>query len=709
MQGYRYQLLVVFLVLLVPMNSIAQFNPAYATRNSYRGSHKRIVDTLNDYEGFDGEYRHGLTKVSKFGKYGFLDSTFKEKIPCRYDRVPYFDEYGHSEVEIGDSMGVIDTLGNEILPVLFENIKWMHYYPFASDLIFADSAGFWGAYNRKGTQIIPHIYSSLKYMEDGGNKYSDYILLEQDGKMEVRKSDGRKIIPLLYYNIYQSPVDEPIFIVSSKDRKCSGVLDSNGKAIIEYGEQFIRIRKDFAIVYKNKKLAALNKYGKILTECKYDYISNIHEARMEVKVDDKYGFIDTNGLEITEAKYDFVSDFDQGYAYVSVKWKWGLIDFDGCEVIPLIYNKKNDSEFVSEVKKLKADWEKSSDRWKLLEDSKKSHNKQLIKPDLLLTSIEGHAKEYIRIGYFSDSLVLVMNEDYLYGYVNIKGEEVIPCIYNEAESFEKGCARVKKNGKTWYINTKGKLLTIDSLIKHRIDGYTFRHLKQIAKSDPYDFSDDNFIPRLFGNYNVFNEGKAVVSISRKEGYLDTLGFYGHFKYEFARRFTDGMAPVANEDYLWGFINDSFKLVVEQVYKNVYSFNEGLAAVKKDDLWGFIDKSGNCVVNYKYIKVSDFINGFSSVGLDTCINGFVTKRFGVIDKVGNTILPFVFYGLSNFNNEGFGCFSNSLGSGIVNLKGEEIIPPVFRDISISGNIITGTTLNGENLILDTSGKILARLK
>lgn len=42
------------------------------------------------------------------------------------------------------------------------------------------------------------------------------------------------------------------------------------------------------------------------------------------------------------------------------------------------------------------------------------------------------------------------------GYINMEGEEFIPCKYEEIFPFEGGKAKVKRNGKFGYINEQGE-------------------------------------------------------------------------------------------------------------------------------------------------------------------------------------------------------------------------------------------------------------
>ena len=61
--------------------------------------------------------------------------------------------------------------------------------------------------------------------------------------------------------------------------------------------------------------------------------------------------------------------------------------------------------------------------------------------------------------YFHEGVSPVQNENGLWGYVNVDGQEVIPCQWDEAYPFDAGLALVAySDGKTAYIDHAGKIV-----------------------------------------------------------------------------------------------------------------------------------------------------------------------------------------------------------------------------------------------------------
>ena len=66
-------------------------------------------------------------------------------------------------------------------------------------------------------------------------------------------------------------------------------------------------------------------------------------------------------------------------------------------------------------------------------------------------------KRYNEVYEFSEGFARV-TRDGKSGFINAKGEEVIPLKYDDADSFSEGVASCKKDGKWGYINTKGEVV-----------------------------------------------------------------------------------------------------------------------------------------------------------------------------------------------------------------------------------------------------------
>lgn len=92
------------------------------------------------------------------------------------------------------------------------------------------------------------------------------------------------------------------------------------------------------------------------------------------------------------------------------------------------------------------------------------------------------------------------------------------------------------------------------------------------------------------------------------------------RYREIGNFKDGLASFITKDDKIGFIdtqgNEVIKAQYEHIYYgNHYSFNEGLASVRKSNLEGFIDTKGNEIIPLQFDYVGEFSEGVATVSID----------------------------------------------------------------------------------------------
>lgn len=93
--------------------------------------------------------------VSRNGKMGFLDLNGREVIPCTYDEVGTF-KLGRALVRVGNHFGIIDTLGNIILPIEYsDNTSKGHKYVYYDSLALVERDGLLGYVDLQGHFVIP--------------------------------------------------------------------------------------------------------------------------------------------------------------------------------------------------------------------------------------------------------------------------------------------------------------------------------------------------------------------------------------------------------------------------------------------------------------------------------------------------------------------------------------------------------------------------
>jgi hypothetical protein len=74
------------------------------------------------------------------------------------------------------------------------------------------------------------------------------------------------------------------------------------------------------------------------------------------------------------------------------------------------------------------------------------------------------------------------------------------------------------------------------------------------------------------------------------------------QFDLMGNFGDGLAPVySNDKKLWGYVNQSGKLVMEYQFEDIRPFKHGYAAVKKEGRWGLLNTAGKEILPFEYRK------------------------------------------------------------------------------------------------------------
>lgn len=180
----------------------------------------------------------------------------------------------------------------------------------------------------------------------------------------------------------------------------------------------------------------IDKNGEYIISPKFDGASDFSEGLAVVKIDWSRGYVDKAGKFVIEPQFQQANSFSEGLACVMLDDKWGYINKEGIYVIPLQYD--NAKDFHNGVASVKI-----GEDWVYIDKAG-----QRVSPVDEPNDAESQHSEWPALKQEGDKL----------GYVDEKGEFVIPPSYIDAAPFYDGVARVKR-GRTskWeFINTMGK-------------------------------------------------------------------------------------------------------------------------------------------------------------------------------------------------------------------------------------------------------------
>ncbi|MFT5819647.1 MAG: hypothetical protein ACI8ZM_000872 [Crocinitomix sp.] len=245
------------------------------------------------------------------------------------------------------------------------------------------------------------------------------------------------------------------------------------------------------------------------------------------------------------------------------------------------------------------------------------------------------------------------------GYVNRKGEIVIPCDLDKAQDFNADVAWIKRDGESFYrlIDKTGKVLPTQQYEKVGI--FFESDLKRCA---------------------VYKDGKM--------GFVDELGNEViPCKYVGSSSFSEGLASVALASSIkgeYGFINRDGEVVIPLsfIQAGTSSFNDGLARATMAGKTVLIDKGGNVVFKTKNRNIQG-----TNYGLVSVITKANRKGWGWVNFKDEFVIDPIYDHAINFNKVGYAVVEKGGLKGMIDTTGRMILPlkyeTIYCDISKDG--------------------------
>lgn len=392
-----------------------------------------------------GEFSNGIAVVRSVDtrNYGVIDTKGNPILPCKYESIS-IDSTGDGLIVIEDAKrlyGFADTSGNILIPCEYEKA-----YPFSEGLATVKKNGVWGVIDRQGNPVWMF---GEEWWANGRSVYHDGIMVIS------KKTDA---------NAY---VNKQGTILKELELSQTGYEFHNGYAVIRQTKAIRNARGEI--------LANIpNKYGFIDTSMKEimppilaepetgtgfqsyywlypkEWSDFFHDGLAicyrSTDVPKPYGYVNEAGEIISPGEEVMeLHPFSEGYAVVdkydssylidtkmnvvaeNFTWLYDVHDGKACATIgSKKYYDDNSQEGFFDVK-----------------------NREFI-------PLPDGTKQAAYSPSFHDGLLRVQSSaDGKYGYINGKGEFVIPCEYVDAADFNNGIARVKKFWGWGYIDKTG--------------------------------------------------------------------------------------------------------------------------------------------------------------------------------------------------------------------------------------------------------------
>lgn len=401
----------------------------------------------------------------KNGLWGVLKPSGESMFSNKFNSVnlAYFNGKKVIETKCDELTGVITFDGKVLFEPDYNNFIPNFYdvsesnWPNSQALFYKN--GKMGVINMSAKEIIPAIYDSISFN-------NEYYIVNKGGKRKHLYIEDESIgnnpytgLELMSHNIYDS-----IFMINGK----WGTIDTLGKQILEtkYDQLIVPYTTSNyygEITKKNGDLLLFTTGGKnIMTDVKDndtlidldsylkfpDKFTNV-ENKIMCNIENpfngfKYGLVDKTGKEIisqcdTIAFVNWSIKDKNGennlLSYIAIKGlEYIVFDKFGKEIKPA-------EDIVNIANSLTPYYDYQKNTYGL-----KDKLERIIIPPIY-TKIYNYIENY--------AIAKIGNK---FGFLNTKGELAIPLIYDNAEPFNSGKAKVKKGVKTYYIDINGNIV-----------------------------------------------------------------------------------------------------------------------------------------------------------------------------------------------------------------------------------------------------------
>lgn len=326
--------------------------------------------------------------------------------------------------EKDDLFGFIDADAKTIIPLTFDAVT--PFYEGLSVVTKNDSVFF---INKENTNPFDQFFTDAYVFNSGiaavkhGNKW---CFINRQGQ----------IISPIYDEINE--ISDNFYTVKLNGKY--GALNNFGQVIIEPKfEQLGDFKNGFAYYRSENKSGFVSKDGYV-HKAEFDWLSDFGADKIAVvKIGNSYGLINSTGKIILETKYDQVLKANNGVFIVVLNNLYGFYNGNGCFLSAIEY------DFLKEKP---ADFYTNGNVFKLLKKGEQA-------PMDANGRISIDFGIYDEINFANNGLIRVKNKN-KYGFVDRKLSLVIPYKYTKASDFKDSCALVQIKDKFILLNTQGK-------------------------------------------------------------------------------------------------------------------------------------------------------------------------------------------------------------------------------------------------------------
>ena len=323
------------------------------------------------------------------------------------------------------------------------------------------SSGKSGFADDKGRVVIPLRFSAEKVFSER----LAAVKFTNGGNWGYINTTGKVIVPALYSkaNFFRHGYARVLTEINGREH--SLLIDRSGREVDLHGAEPVKDIQGFFVVHgADYGGYGLVKDGKLIIPCDYDEVSKAaptggyenyatddgsvtgggpdwHESVLKpyfkLLKDGKYGLADSSGKVLFKSLFDDIKNVHSDHALVVKDGHLGFSDFSGKLVVPAQYDQVTRFDDLIALRK--------GGKIILIDSS----GKPVKSPEITNIKIDSESLQWLHDG------LGVFRRGNLYGYLDSRGNEVIPPKYLDAQAFDGGAARVRVGSRTIYIDRQG--------------------------------------------------------------------------------------------------------------------------------------------------------------------------------------------------------------------------------------------------------------
>lgn len=408
---------------------------------------------------------------------------------------------------------------------------------------------------------------------------------------------------------------------------------------------------DFYTRSRPARCGLMNGLGEIIVPAAFQQIAPLQDGLAVAKRNGRFGYIDGNGCVVVPFVHEAAAACCQGLLLVKRGGLWGALDCDGKQVIAPRYESLehdignealratlDDRHGYLSLKGellagfcagplLLAKHSFASERAVFIARSQDGDMSWLV--DAQGWPAGGRHYTSIRYGRPEENLLCArMEGSERYGYIDLRGEPMIPFQFSDACNFSEGLAAAAVNDpptQYGYIDRHGNWMIAPQFT---LAGEFHQGLAPAAAS----------ATEKPAQWYSFSWRSSTTVPEQRIGYIDRNGNWAIApQFLDARPFCEGMAAVRLESG-WGYIDINGGIGIPGLYHEAGAFRQGVARVaRRYDgplRWGLIDACGREIIPLRFDRLS-----YPKRGLMTARDEY--GLWGCFTLFGNIVLPFVY--------------------------------------------------------------------